>query len=182
MLKNVLAALALSGFACAAIAQKNTDGLTEKYVTLAGSEENSASLVNGLRDGKTVKLSGGTTFTPPTGKMGNGNIDIALSLAQQKLRQQGITNPTSEQLKAALMGDATNPGILQQRADGRGWGQIANSMGIKLGDVMRSDKAAKPEGVARNDRLEKPARPERIEKPARPDRPEKPERPERPGR
>ena len=182
MLRTILAVLVLSGFTCAAVAQKNTDGLTEKYVTLAGSEENSASLVNGLRDGKTVKLSGSTTFTPPTGKMGNGNIDIALSLAQEKLRQQGITNPTSEQLKTALVGDAQNPGILQQRADGKGWGQIAQSMGVKVGDLMRSDKASKPEGVARSERLDKPARPERIEKPARPDRPEKPERPERPGR
>src|SRR5258708_1387055 len=170
MLRQVLAALALSGFVCAAVAQKNTDGLTEKYVSLAGSEENSESLVSGLRDGKTVKLSGGTTFTPPTGKMGNGNIDIALSLAREKLRHQGITNPTSEQLKTALIGDGQNPGILKQRADGMGWGQIAQSQGVKLGDIMRADKAPKNDSVARSDRLDKPARPERVEKPARPER------------
>ncbi|HEX9398285.1 MAG TPA: hypothetical protein VF943_16265 [Burkholderiales bacterium] len=182
MLRTILAVLAFSGFAGAAAAQSNTDGLTDKYVTLAGSKENSESLVTGLRNGTTVKLSGGTTFTPPTGKMGNGNIDIALSLAQEKLRQQGITNPTSEQLKTALIGNAQNPGILKQRADGMGWGQIAQSQGVKLGDVMRSDRAPKPDGMARSDRLDKPAQPERVEKPARPERPEKPERPERPSR
>jgi len=114
--------------------------------------------------------------------MGNGNIDIALSLAREKLRQQGIANPTSEQLKTALIGGAQNPGILKQRADGMGWGQIAQSQGVKLGDIMRADKAPKNDSVARTDHLDKPARPERVERPARPERPEKPERPERPSR
>ena len=171
-MKRTMALLALLALPFAAWAE-NRDQLVKQYSDFAGSDANSRSLVDGLRDGKEVKLSDGkttTTFTPATGKMGNGNIDIALSLAQQKLRQQGITNPTSEQLKAALMGDATNPGILQQRADGRGWGQIANSMGMKLGDVMRSEKA---ERMARAERRE---RPEKPEKPERPERPEKPER------
>ena len=84
--------------------------------------------------------------------------NIALSLAEASLKQQGITNPTSEQLQGALMG------VLKQRADGKGWGQIANSMGFKLGEVVRPE------------RPEKPVRPD---KPERPDRPDKPERPGR---
>jgi len=145
----------------AAKTTESADRLIQKYTPLAGSEDNAKSLVTGLRDGTEVKLSSGTTstsFTSPTGKMGFGNVNIALSLAEASLKQQGITNPTSEQLQGALMG------VLQQRADGKGWGQIANSMGFKLGEVVRPE------------RPEKPARPD---KPERPDRPEKPERPGR---
>jgi len=145
----------------AAKTTESADRLIQKYTPLAGSEDNAKSLVTGLRDGTAVKLSSGTTstsFTSPTGKMGFGNVNIALSLAEASLKQQGITNPTSEQLQGALMG------VLQQRADGKGWGQIANSMGFKLGEVVRPE------------RPEKPARPDK------PERPEKPEKPERPGR
>jgi hypothetical protein len=76
--------------------------------------------------------------------MGYGNIRIALSLARTQLASQGITQPTPEQLQGALMGSSTgsagstttSQGILQMRASGMGWGQIANSMGVKLGTVM----------------------------------------------
>src|SRR6266446_7399989 len=146
---------------------ESADRLIQKYTPLTGSEDNAKSLVTGLRDGAAVKLSSGgtsTSFTSPTGKMGFGNVNIALSLAEASLKQQGITNPTSAQLQGALMG------ILQQRADGKGWGQIASSMGFKLGEVVRPEKHAQAE------RPEKPVRPD---KPERPDRPEKPERPGR---
>ena len=42
--------------------------------------------MSGLRDGKEVTLKRGETtetFTPPTGKMGYGNIDNALALAER---------------------------------------------------------------------------------------------------
>jgi len=161
---SALLALPLALWAQAESAAKTTesaDHLIQKYTPLAGSGDNAKSLVTGLRDGTAVKLSSGTTstsFTSPTGKMGFGNVNIALSLAEANLKQQGITNPTSEQLQGALMG------VLQQRADGKGWGQIANSMGFKLGEVVRPE------------RPEKPVRPD---KPERPDRPDKPERPGR---
>ena len=157
MLRYTLAAAAILVVSVPAAAQ-STSKLVDRYTPLAGSQENSRALVSGLRDGKEVKLSDGTTFTPKTGKMGNGNIDNALALAEADLKRQGITNPTSEQLKTSL------EGVLQQRAGGKGWGQIAHSMDVKLGDVKRADK------------------PERAEKAERPQRPEKPERAERPGR
>ena len=149
---------------------QSKDQLVEKYTALAGSEASATSLVTGLRDDKEVDLAG-TKFTPPTNKMGYGNVSIALALAEAELKLQGITNPTPEQLKTALVGDATQKGILQLRADGMGWGQIANSMGFKLGDVMRSDKAPPRERVVQGERLEKPSRPERAEKPERSGRP-----------
>jgi hypothetical protein len=145
--------------------------LVDKYKTFAGSDANAKALVTGLRDGTAVKLSDGntsTSFTPPTGKMGDGNVNIALALAEASLKQQGITNPTPDQLRTALSGS------LQQRADGKGWGEIAHSLGFKLGDVVRSEKADK---VAQD----RQARGE-AEHQVRPERPERPGKPERGGR
>ncbi|HEX9490173.1 MAG TPA: hypothetical protein VF930_07800, partial [Stellaceae bacterium] len=64
----------------------------------------------------------------------------------------------------ALIGDAQHPGVLALRAEGKGWGQIAHSMGIKVGDAMRAERH---ERLARQDRAERPERPERPEKPER---------------
>jgi hypothetical protein len=169
MLKRLLVFMfALLPFA--ALAQSESQLVGKWKPLVGGSEANATTLVNGLRDGTDFKI-GSTSFDPPTGKMGYGNVDIALALAQKSLPE----NPTPEQLKAALIGTSAKPGILAQRAAGQGGGQIAQSMGFKLGEVMRSPKAS--ERVA--------ARPERAARPDKPDRPErpaKPERPERPGR
>lgn len=108
--------------------------------------------------------SGGISFTPPTRPMGYGNVRIALSLAREQLAQSGITQPTPAQLEAALMGGTTTtgtatgtggaatttasfPGVLQMRADGMGWGRIANSMGVKLGHVMSGRTSLPPPAV-----------------------------------
>ena len=143
--------------------------LVEEWEKLAGSDANAKSLVNGLRDGKTVTLTDGkttTTFTPPTGKMGGGSVNNALLLAQESLKQQGIANPTPDQLKTAVSG------ILDQRASHKGWGEIAKSMNVKLGDLRRNEKAdvhAKDRD-RREDRAEHRA--ERAEKPEKPERPD----------
>ena len=149
-------------------AAQSQDQLIDRYSKLAGSRQNATSLVEGLRDGSQVKLTKGEsteTFAPPTGKMGYGNVDNALALAEASLREKGITNPTPAQLEASVME------ILRMRADGKGWGQIAQAKGFKLGEVKR------PERVAR---AERPNRPERPEKPERPERPERPEKPHKP--
>jgi hypothetical protein len=154
------------------LAAQNADTLVERYAGLAGSQKNAQALVTGLRESRTIKLDSGqssVTIEPPTQKMGYGNIDNALALAEASLK--GTDNPTPQQLKRALMG------VLDMRADGMGWGQIANSLGFRLGDVKRAERA--PERVAR---AAKPERPERVQRPERPERPAKPERPERPGR
>jgi hypothetical protein len=132
--------------------------LSTQYGTWAGSPTNSASLVTGLRDGKAVTLvaspgslnptAPSATFTPATGKLGYGNINIALSLAKADLAKQGIANPTPSQLAAALNGGSITTatgmvamrGVLAQRQEGLGWGQIANAMGVKLGSVVSASK------------------------------------------
>lgn len=135
------------------------------FTTLAGSEENALALVNALRSGETVELAYAPAGTetaptigiidPPTGQMGWGNVKISLALAQDQLARLGITNPTPEQLQAALNGgdvivvnaDGTTTtttlrGVLQMRADGMGWGNIAKAGGTKLGPVVSQLKMA----------------------------------------
>ena len=168
----------------------SVDSLVQRYLTLAGSEANAKSLVNGLRDGTEITLTGtvqeqvqvpvqtqvtetvmvpvripapppappGTfitvmqpqtvtrtvttyktetitrsvsvSFTPPTGNMGLGNVDIALALTEAVLTQQKIAAPTPSQLQDALMD--TNKGILQMRAKKMGWGDIAQALGFEV--------------------------------------------------
>ena len=165
-MKRTIVFMALLALPLAALPE-NRDQLVSEYKGFAGSEANAKSLVDGMRDGKQVTLTDGkttTTFTPPTGKMGNGNIKIALALAEADLKKQGIANPTPEQLKAELSK------ILQERADHKGWGVIAKERGFKVGDLMRSEKAEKPEQQARADKAERAEKPERPERPERPDR------------
>jgi hypothetical protein len=170
--------------------------LVQKYTDLAGSEKNSKSLVDGLRESKKITLTDGkttSTIDPPTNKMGYGNVNLALSIAEKSLADAGITNPTTEQLKTALMGGEIKTrtgtvkleGVLQMRADGMGWGQIANKLGFKVGDVAGKapsktettpGNSAKAERVS-HARAEKPDRPNRVDRPERPSRPDKPERP-----
>jgi hypothetical protein len=119
---------------------------------------NSQQVVNGLRNGQwTTTITDPQTNTTttstqslPTGKMGYGNVKISLALAQQSLSQQGITQPTSQQLYTALAGGqmvagdptTTSTGILQMRADGMGWGQIAQKYNVKLGQLMSGKQPA----------------------------------------
>ena len=137
--------------------------IASNFTNLAGSTDNALALVNALRTGTDVTLTSTvappagsteppttttTTFTPPTGKMGWGEVKHALALAQDSLVRAGITNPTAEQLQAALVGGditATNAdgttktttlkGVLTMRAGGMGWGNIAKAGGTKLGPV-----------------------------------------------
>jgi len=133
---------------------------------------NSNTVVNGLRNGSPITLTT-TTLTssntpgaapiptttttiinPPTGKMGYGNVFTSLALAKQQLGQLGISQPTPQQLQAALTGGTittgtgttattTNlQGILTMRSQHMGWGQIAQKLGTKLGPVVSGLKSA----------------------------------------
>ena len=118
----------------------------------------SKQVVNDLRNGQwtttttdpTTNTTTTTTEALPTGKMGFGNVKISLALAQESLRQQGIMQPTSEQLHTSLTGGqmvpgdstTTTNGILQMRAEGMGWGQIAQKYDVKLGQLMSGKQPA----------------------------------------
>lgn len=174
------------------------DKLIEKYTPLAGSEQNAKSLVTGLRDGTRVTLSspsGTTSFDPSTGKMGYGNVNIALALAERQLST--TENPTPADLQNALTNSEN--GVLTLRAKGMGWGEIAQAYGYKVGDVMRASAAKDAPGATRKDErasshqaaresggnAARPVRPdiERFDsRPQKVERPERPQRPERAGR
>lgn len=120
--------------------------LVSEFAVFSGSQDNAVSLVSGLRNGTAVSLSGGTdatgsmSFDAPTGPMGWGEIQRALTYARSSLAAQGITQPTPEQLKAALVGgtlttsaggaSTVTTGVLQLRSQGMGWGQIAHTLEI----------------------------------------------------
>jgi len=181
------------------------EGLITRYQQIAGSEANAKSLVNGLRNGNTVELTGTTqvevqvpvetqvtetvqvpfqvpapppappgtfvtvccrtqtvtrtvityrteiqtiteslSFTPPTGNMGWGDVNLSLAFTEAQLTEIGIGTPTPRQLIAVLMsgeveyGNATPKlkkvfdGVLVLRAKKMGWGQIAAQFGYKL--------------------------------------------------
>lgn len=129
------------------------------FATLAGSPDNALALANALRTGTVATLATSSTdaagatvvtttsITPPTKAMGWGNVSHALALTRFALQDAGIANPTAADLQAALLGGSvtaadgtttTLAGVLQQRADGLGWGQIARSYGTTMGAVNRS--------------------------------------------
>ncbi|MGH8831327.1 MAG: hypothetical protein ACREXV_09555 [Polaromonas sp.] len=113
------------------------------------------------------------SFSPATSTMGYGNVNIALSLAQTALAKEGITNPTPAQLAAALnggtittaKGTVSMAGVLGQRSQGMGWGQIAKSMGVNLGSIVsashsdksgkKADRSSKTDSVAKADHANK---------------------------
>ena len=143
--------------------------VTGKTATDFGSfygQDNAQALAGGLRSGSEISLTtrapdgsaSTATFTPPTGSMGNGNVYISMALAQQRLTAAGIAQPTAQQIQAAMTGGPLVPGgqpmdgVLQMRASGMGWGQIAHSIGVKLGHVvggMKSANAALSRAAAR---------------------------------
>jgi hypothetical protein len=206
--------------------------LVDRYTELAGSPEASSELVGDLRTGgdfvvveevtTTTKNADGTTTTVttpvertiinPNDAMGWGEVNITLSLAQAM-----IDSGAAPDLQSALTGMTvtnadgtitTTPGVLQLRADGAGWGNIAKQLGFNLGALVsasnrgekalaataRAEKAkaervqgkpertAKPERVAKVDRPDKPEKIDRPDRPERPERPQKPERPDKPER
>lgn len=138
--------------------------IASRFEILAGSPENAASLVNGLRSGGEITLAApdaatGVVFTPTTRPMGYGTITRALSLAQRQLAAQGIAEPTPAQLNAALNGGplttvdgsgATRTvemeGVLQLRSQGMGWGRIARQLAVSPGS--RPTPAAAPATTA----------------------------------
>lgn len=113
--------------------------------------DNAQALTSGLRSGKEIQLvgaDGSQTSIPQRAPMGNGNVYISMALAQQRLTAAGINQPSATQIQAAMVGGQLTPGgepvqgVLQMRASGMGWGQIAHSLGVKLGPVVSAMKSA----------------------------------------
>jgi hypothetical protein len=140
----------LLAFICAAIplasASANDDRLVDRYTALAGSKQNAKSLVTGLLEGKEIKLVRGRTtqkFTPATGKMDYGNVDITLALAEASLKERRITRPTPAQLHDTVAA------ILKLRAEGKDWAEISKTHGYKFAAAKPVPKPAAPKPAAK---------------------------------
>ena len=130
----------------------NTESkLISDFSAFLGGDEPAASVITGLRQGTAFSLEPPPTSTettlvepvliePPTGSMGYGNVRITLKLAEGQLSSFGITNPTTEQLSAILLGGEIDTvpvdGILAMRAEGMGWGEIAHAYDTTVGKLM----------------------------------------------
>jgi len=129
--------------------------IAERFVTLAGSEENARILVNALHAGTEFHLTaagvdkcdGASTlrFAPPASRLGWGDALAALALAQDMLARVGITHPSSPELQSALFGGGVAgvdgkkvvlKGVLSQRAEGAAWTQIAQASGAQIDPVV----------------------------------------------
>jgi hypothetical protein len=111
-------------YCTAGTAHTPPEELVKAYRDFAGSEANARALIIGLRE-----------------KMSYDDVGNALALARASLEEHGIAGPTPGELQAALLGGsvtrpdgvaATLPGVLEMRAGGMRWGEIAQTLGYKL--------------------------------------------------
>ena len=110
---SLAASLAFAAASAMAATAPQTDAsrLSTQYSQWAGGQSNADALVAGLRNGSPVTLvtngadrSVSIAGFTPTGPMSYGAVNSALSNAQRSLSRLGITNPTAEQIQAALIG------------------------------------------------------------------------------
>jgi len=137
------------------------------YAGFAGSRANASNLVIGLRRGTPIALTAAPgngrdavpiSFVPPIRALGNSAVYISLALAKQQLANLGITQPTPEQIKAALIGGivgsggavtrSTLPGVLTLRSQGVSWAAIAKSQGLGLEAVVNGMQSANHDLIA----------------------------------
>lgn len=86
---------------------------------------------------------GVTVTTAPTTTTVAPTQDFATNIAKADLAKQGIANPTSAELGAATSK------VQGLRDSGMGWGAIANSLGLRLGDVVSDANKARKADDAR---------------------------------
>lgn len=118
--------------------------LVTEFTPLVGTREETESLVTSLRTGRPA--SGSDTAAPAaaTAPLSYGETRFALKLAQGRLAQDGVTQPSTAQLQAALYGgtldSAAGPkvlaGVLPQHDLGVSWGSLAQDVGMSVEDLI----------------------------------------------
>ncbi|KAF1721969.1 hypothetical protein [Pseudoxanthomonas wuyuanensis] len=91
-----------------------TEQLAARYADLMGSTEAATALIQRLRSN-----------AEDGAAMGYGEIDNALALTRSAIESG-----------AATSADAALDTVLQLRSDGMGWGQVAQELGVSLGDAV----------------------------------------------
>jgi hypothetical protein len=127
--------------------------IVEEFAEFAGSADNAIALVEGLRSGGEIILTGRdesvVRFAPATGPLGYGNVSLALSLAQTNLTLHGLFDPDAQEIAAAMAGgdvvvageSVTLPGVLNLRARGMLWSEVAQALGFPLGEAVSLSSA-----------------------------------------
>jgi hypothetical protein len=119
--------------------------ITTRFADITCTPENARLLVESLHNGSSVTLRGddGTTVTfQPQVHLGYGDAYIALALAAETLRQNGIQGcATPAQWQAVLMGGqlsggASTPGILVLHSQSGGWAQVAQTTHVELNQIV----------------------------------------------
>jgi uncharacterized membrane protein YgcG len=89
--------------------------------------------------GASAQTVGVTVTTTPTTTTTTAapRQDFATNIAKASLAKEGITNPTSAQLGLATSN------VQGMRDAGMGWGAIANSLGVRLGDAVSEANQAR---------------------------------------
>jgi hypothetical protein len=143
----------------AARAARTPDGQSRLNERLAKQFNVDPSVVTGLRN---------RNLSP-------GQATIALALSQQLMKKD--TTLSQQQALDRIVAD---------RQAGKGWGEIAHGLDLKLGhvisDVKKADKAADHVARGKPDKVDHVAKVDKPEKMDKPDKPEKPAKPEKPGR
>lgn len=144
--------------------------ITTHVGDLACSDDLVENLVEALHSGQSVTLTSNVngetksaTFNADGTKLGYGEAYIAIALAAQQLRNAGVTGCASpEQWQAVLLGgpleissttsstnsfasasgSSTVPGIVTLHRQGQGWGKIAQSANLQLGQVISGSASA----------------------------------------
>lgn len=106
--------------------------LADRYSTVLGARADALKVIEGLRAGKDSTL-GSQTVSGTGTTMGYGAVGIALALADASAG----TAPSTQDFLASL------DRVMDLRAAGTGWGQIARELGLQLGQVV-SGSAASP--------------------------------------
>ena len=124
--------------------------------TSTTSGTSSTSTTAGTSTTSSTSGGGSATFAPATRPMGYGNITRVLSLAGKQLAAAGVTNPTPQDLAAALnggtvktaQGSTTFEGVLKLRSEGMGWGKIAHTIGVHPGMGKTEHHATRPHSAS----------------------------------
>jgi hypothetical protein len=118
--------------------------LVTEFTPLVGSREETQALVSSLRNGRPAATTDATDAASATPPLSYGETRFALKLAQGRLAQDGVTQPSTAQLQAALYGGTLDSvagpkvlaGVLPQHARGVSWGNLAQEVGMSVEDLI----------------------------------------------
>lgn len=120
-----------------------TERLATRYAELAGSTDAAAEVVAGLRAGGDFSFlvdDAELLVANPTQGMGYGEINITLAMAEALVDSGAYPD------LATALGDPD--GVLQLRADGMGWGEIAQQFDLNLGQLVSAGAGTAGRGAA----------------------------------